>query len=32
MNEADWPVIISFLKPRIIGLDEFWGIAKEIIY
>lgn len=23
-NEADWPAIISFLKPRIISLDGFW--------
>lgn len=28
MNEEDWPKIISFLKPRIIGLDEFWDNAK----
>ncbi len=28
-NEADWPAIISFLKPRIISLDEFWMIAKD---
>ena len=28
MNEADWPEIISFLKPRIIALDEFWSNAK----
>ncbi|MBL7745240.1 MAG: DUF4268 domain-containing protein [Chitinophagaceae bacterium] len=30
-NETDWPRIISFLKPRMIALDEFWGIAREII-
>ncbi len=24
LNNADWPAIISFLKPRIIALDQFW--------
>lgn len=24
LNRQDWPAIISFLKPRIIALDEFW--------
>lgn len=28
MNEQDWPAIISFLKPRIIGLDDFWDQVK----
>ncbi len=28
MNENDWPAIISFLKPRIIGLDDFWDQVK----
>jgi len=28
-NQADWPVIISFLKPRIIALDEFWSTVKD---
>ncbi|MEO7923162.1 MAG: DUF4268 domain-containing protein [Chitinophagaceae bacterium] len=28
-NEADWPAIISFLKPRIIALDEFWQQVKD---
>ena len=28
MNEQDWPEIISFLKPRIIALDEFWDNVK----
>ncbi|MCS5489917.1 DUF4268 domain-containing protein [Algoriphagus limi] len=28
MNENDWPSIISFLKPRIIALDEFWDLVK----
>lgn len=27
-NEDDWPALISFLKPRIIALDEFWSDAK----
>ena len=29
-KEADWPDIISFLKPRIIKLDEFWCEYKMI--
>jgi hypothetical protein len=29
LNQADWPSIISFLKPRIIALDAFWDMAKE---
>ncbi|MFB6454946.1 DUF4268 domain-containing protein [Chitinophaga sp. Hz27] len=28
MKDADWPAIISFFKPRMIGLDEFWSMAK----
>lgn len=28
MEEKDWPEIISFLKPRIIALDEFWDNVK----
>ena len=28
-NQGDWPAIISFLKPRILALDEFWSIARE---
>lgn len=28
-NSADWPLIISFLKPRIIALDSFWTMVKE---
>lgn len=24
----DWPQIISFFKPRIIALDEFWSMAR----
>lgn len=27
-RREDWPAIISFLKPRIIALDEFWSMAK----
>lgn len=29
-SEADWPAIISFLKPRIIALDHFWYNHKMI--
>lgn len=29
-NQADWPVLISFLKARIIALDEFWSGVKPI--
>jgi hypothetical protein len=29
-NEADWPRIISFLKPRIIALDSFWYDVREM--
>ena len=29
LNQSDWPGIISFLKPRIIALDEFWEIVKD---
>lgn len=28
MDQADWPAIISFLKPRIIALDSFWSNVK----
>lgn len=27
-NKADWPALISYFKPRIIALDEFWSDAK----
>jgi hypothetical protein len=27
-NRNDWPALISFFKPRIIALDEFWSTAK----
>ncbi len=30
LKEADWPAIISFLKPRILKLDEFWCEHKMI--
>ena len=29
LNEADWPTIIAFLKPRIISLDTFWEMVKD---
>jgi len=29
MDQADWPAIISFLKPRIIALDQFWQQVKD---
>lgn len=28
MNRDNWPAIISFLKPRLIALDEFWENAR----
>ncbi|QJD98053.1 DUF4268 domain-containing protein [Mucilaginibacter robiniae] len=27
-NRDDWPKLISFFKPRIVALDEFWSDAK----
>jgi hypothetical protein len=27
-QKQDWPGLISFLKPRIIALDEFWSSVK----
>jgi hypothetical protein len=27
-QKKDWPELISFFKPRIIALDEFWSSAK----
>ncbi|WP_347160007.1 DUF4268 domain-containing protein [Pontibacter chitinilyticus] len=27
-SKDDWPALISFFKPRIIALDEFWSDAK----
>lgn len=29
LKQADWPTIISFLKPRILALDEFWSMVKH---
>ncbi len=29
LEKADWPAIISFLKPRIIVLDAFWDMVKD---
>jgi hypothetical protein len=28
LNPDDWPALISFLKPRIIALDEFWSNVR----
>ncbi|MFD2599164.1 DUF4268 domain-containing protein [Sphingobacterium corticis] len=28
MRKDDWPKLISFFKPRMIALDEFWSSAK----
>jgi hypothetical protein len=27
-NRDDWPRLISFFKPRLIALDEFWSTAQ----
>ena len=27
-KQEDWPALISFFKPRMIALDEFWNDAK----
>ena len=27
-NKNDWPALISFFKPRMIALDEFWSDVK----
>ncbi|WP_143960121.1 DUF4268 domain-containing protein [Litoribacter populi] len=29
MEKNDWPKIISFLKPRVIVLDEFWSNVRH---
>jgi Domain of unknown function (DUF4268) len=29
LNQSDWPAIISFLKSRIIALDDFWELVKD---
>jgi len=28
-RQEDWPALISFFKPRIIALDEFWNDARH---
>jgi len=28
-NKNDWPALISFFKPRMIALDEFWSLVKD---
>lgn len=28
-KREDWPQLISFFKPRVIALDEFWSTAKH---
>ena len=28
-NQDDWPALISFFKPRLIALDEFWSNAQS---
>ncbi|QEK51613.1 DUF4268 domain-containing protein [Pedobacter aquae] len=28
-NKQDWPAIISFFKPRLIALDDFWYDVKD---
>jgi hypothetical protein len=30
MNRHDWPRLISFFKPRLIALDQFWSEAKHL--
>jgi hypothetical protein len=27
-NRDDWPALISFFKPRLVALDEFWNDAQ----
>lgn len=29
-KKEDWPRLISFFKPRIIALDEFWSTSKDV--
>jgi hypothetical protein len=29
-NQQHWPTLISFLKPRIIALDQFWTDVKPV--
>ena len=28
-NKEHWPTLISFFKPRMIALDEFWSLVKD---
>jgi hypothetical protein len=28
-REEDWPAIISFFKPRVVALDEFWVMVRD---
>lgn len=28
LERSDWPQLISFFKPRMIALDQFWSSAK----
>lgn len=28
LDKTKWPILISFFKPRIIALDEFWSSSK----
>jgi len=28
-KQEDWPALISFFKPRMIALDEFWNDARD---
>jgi hypothetical protein len=28
--KSDWPAIISFLKPLLLGLDRFWAEQREL--
>ncbi|WP_231490190.1 DUF4268 domain-containing protein [Pedobacter sp. Leaf170] len=29
-NQSQWPDLISFFKPRIVALDEFWDNVKPV--
>lgn len=31
LNENDWPAIISFLKPKLIGLDAWWTQVRDVL-
>lgn len=30
LNESDWPVLISFIKPRLLLMDRCWQEVKEL--